>query len=906
MAYDSNGTFDSPAIDAEMRPMDESNQQQIDAAVQNRKTTDMPADELSVWLNGISDDIERSDRDKRLQHARKQIKAHQYLDGNFYGYVDNNLEWRERDRAADEVWYVDNQIYPYLRSALMELARTQTQVVVSPPPGASARLEAAAKFAQARVDTNRGRTYIARLSQTRNAYALLNGIVWVYTYMDFGCGRPEKTPILQKRETKGGDTVRLCANCYRVVPDPVDLDMGGDDEDSETPATQKAEGAGDDESKEPKPKCLHCGSTEYDEIDVGGESDTVIGYDEKNTGHNQWTCPNPVAVIVYMQASCVAETPYIKWKQPILRAVLEDQFPDYKIPGGGIESIELRYITDQTKAVPVGYGEGGLRASLMDGGSGGKELEPLEYQRHWLDYALYCNKTFKEDIDLGDGKTLKAGQKLGTMFKKGLYFSRVGTLILEIWDEDKNRKWTSSPYGLRPGSMYGTGSSIALSDQETLNDLETLKMANAWSNAVPREFVDPAYISELSADPSVPTTLKTSVVDGNIEGKAYHQAPAAPLSQEVYALSERRESALQNHIGALSGTGEGGLADTQAWGNTATALSIKRDLAVGRFAPDLELMADQIDREQAIQFCENEQEYYTEQQWKTIVGDYGQYGLQSFLKCDLRNDLLWTIAPGSFMPRSDAQQQAKFMAYAQLLPVLAQIQNPEVAAYAAEVFGMPEFLAGWATDRAAVARLITRFKALTQLFIGEFGDLPDPNIDDPASPAALIGKKINDYSQIPVDTFLDDHSAMIDALRDWRETDEGQNAPNVLLAAVAMRILLHQTAKTKQAQMGTRMAMAANQPAVDQQNQDVAAAQEAAQQSADQDKQDQAQQQGLTKIADLADAEANRNHQRQMQMDKFQHEKDMAPPPSIPGANMNQGAAASAPDQGSSAPPMTQ
>jgi hypothetical protein len=48
----------------------------------------------------------------------------------------------------DEVWYVDNQLYPYWRTALMELSRTQTEVIINPAVEGDDELEAAAKFAQ--------------------------------------------------------------------------------------------------------------------------------------------------------------------------------------------------------------------------------------------------------------------------------------------------------------------------------------------------------------------------------------------------------------------------------------------------------------------------------------------------------------------------------------------------------------------------------------------------------------------------------------------------------------------------------------------------------------------------------------------------------------------------------------
>jgi hypothetical protein len=77
----------------------------------------------------------------------------------------------------------------------------------------------------------------------------------------------------------------------------------------------------------------------------------------------------------------------------------------------------------------------------------------------------------------------------------------------------------------------------------------------------------------------------------------------------------------------------------------------------------------------------------------------------------------------------------------------------------------------------------------------EYGDLPSndlapfttPDGQPQPSPAKQVADRSTQYSQMPVDIFLDNHAALMDAYRDWRSTDDGQDASNVLLAAVANR-----------------------------------------------------------------------------------------------------------------------
>lgn len=863
--HSSHGTIaDAPKNGHSGMPLDEENKRQLES-LKHDSERHIVGDELSTFLKRVSDDIEGIDREKRMSLFRMQLKAHKYFDGNFFGYVDQNCEWRDVQREDGEVWYSDNDLYQNLRTALMELSRTQTEVIIT-SDSQSEEMQNVAKFAKARYDANRDRTFTAKLKQTENSYALLNGITFRYTYpqFDFKGSRQERVPKLAKREKSGStaEKTKLCANCARPVQSDTDL----------------KDILGAEYVEEQKPKC-QCGSDVFTEVEGFGEdSDVVIGYDDVARCQNAWIVPNPIGIIVSMQASDVTETAFIKWKQIILRSVLEEKFKGVNLPSTGTESVELRYITNQQASTP---GEG---FSDMEGGSGNtgdqidskNELETLEFHQIWLDYSVYCKKKFDQDMPLSNGKTLKAGQPLGSMFPDGLYYAKVGDVILDMWNEDKNRKWTSSPYGLRPGSMYGSGISIALADQELVNDMTRLKMANAWSNGVPREFVDPSIIPELSADPAIPTKVVANPSGQKIVGHAYDLAPATTLSAEVYAIIDTAKSSMQNKIGAMSGTGAGGLQDSQKWGDTATAISIKRDLAVGRFAPDLQLMADQLDRQQAYQFLENEQELNTPAQWEEIKGEYGDETLKLFLKCDLRRELNVTIQPGSYMPKSDAQVQSKLMAVAQILPAMLEAQNPELVAHAFEVFGLPERLGGWNADRAHADHVVRKFRTLCDQFIQQFGDIPTISLEDPQVLAAV--QLVQKYANMPVDVFLDNHQALTEAYRDIRSTDEGRDWSNLLTATVSQRVLEHKAGVVKQEAMMNRMAIEAQQPMREAQEAEEAKMLEANNVAAEEARAAEAEGaeiQAMDRMTEFNDRDEARNADLAKQTAQHEHEKDL-------------------------------
>jgi len=189
------------------------------------------------------------------------------------------------------------------------------------------------------------------------------------------------------------------------------------------------------------------------------------------------------------------------------------------------------------------------------------------------------------------------------------------------------------------------------------------------------------------------------------------------------------------------------------------------------------------------------------------------------------------------------------------------MQNPELMAYAFEKYGIPEHLGGWSSDRAHVDKVTGRFRQLADEFINQNGDAPDSDLENPMVLKAV--QLIDQYADIPVDLWLDNHEAIMDALKDWRTTDEGRGASNVLAAAVAFRMLQHKAATVKQAQMDAEAAMAVQQPMMEAQQ-----AQQQQAMAAQQDQQAQQQQQQLmaeagAKGIEVDQAEKQRVHEGQ-------------------------------------------
>jgi len=210
------------------------------------------------------------------------------------------------------------------------------------------------------------------------------------------------------------------------------------------------------------------------------------------------------------------------------------------------------------------------------------------------------------------------------------------------------------------------------------------------------------------------------------------------------------------------------------------------------------------------------------------------------------------------------------------LPALAQTQNPEIIAYATEVFGIPEYLGGWNSDRAHAGKVVKRFEALADLFIQQYGDAPTNDLNDPQ--VAEVAQKINDYAKLPVDVFLDNHMALEEAYKDWRTTDEGREASNVLVAAVALRCVQHKQGVAKQGEMTNRVGLAANAPMKEaaemeeQKAMELQAAQGEEQQAA---QDEQMQMQAIDRMTEYNDRDEDRRHEAELEGQRMAHEKDL-------------------------------
>lgn len=695
--------------------------------------------DLLKWLLTMWDKCESLNKSEHLDIKRNMVKARNYFDDRQYGTVNDQIQWVDYQKRPGEVNYTNNIYTGHILTAMMEMNRGKTEFTFSHVSPESRYGKLVAKVAEQRARTYRKRLFPALKTQQETLSLLLNGVAARYTY--FAHTEKDRVPVFGEQEYSGAGT-KVCSNCY---------------------AKMKGE------------ECEKCGSDEWTEIRSEGKAKVVSGYDEMSCGESDWISVDPLGLTFYLNAGTVKETPFLIWKQVILHEVLQAQYPDIDILEG-VEAIELKYQQEQLSAATSHLGN-----RQNNGGS--------EFNQGWFDLPLYKNYELKSDIKLRNGTILKAGTKLGEAFPLGLYIARNGNKILDLWSEDKNDKWTIAPYVIRPGTMIGAGTQLALSNQDIVNDLRNLEMASAMNDAFRKEFVNSQYIEpeNIPNDPTERAVVTNLPEGGRIRGTVIDTLEPSGLSGEVYNLEDRIAGAVQQQLGTFSGT-QVGAPDLKAVQETASGMAMWREMSVGRFSPMLAVKAECLEKEQLYQLLINDQKYLTPKQWEKIKGDYDAEAIKAFLKCDLRKELIIEVVPESYMPQSRSQLISDMMGYGRFLADSQIDPNSELGSYVAKQFNIPKNIVGFDAHYETAMGMIEAFKEVSEMIVSELGDIPSFDVEaDPV--AQQMAELVVMTANVPFAPMLDNLVAMEDAMKDWWAKDAGRYAPNVLKAAVNYRIM---------------------------------------------------------------------------------------------------------------------
>lgn len=805
--------------------------------------------ETAEWLRGLKTKYEKMNDSDWLNIKRQMLRARNYFDGRQYGTVNPQLQWVDYPKAAGEISYTAPTFQAHVQTAHTEMSKGNTQLSFSHVSGDSRRGSLISKIAESRFKAHKRKTFNSSKTDEENLNLLLSGVAMRYTFVE-DCKHGSKQPQFGEK-MMAGESAQVCSECYAPMEGGI---------------------------------CEHCGNDSTTELSSPEFSlKAIIGYDEVVGKESDWMAVDPIGCTWLLQAKTVRETPFLFWKQSFLTAVIQSKYPGVNIKEG-ITSPELMY-----KA----FGEAATPATQMFGSE--EATGKCELHFCWFDPAIYANYVPKEALKLRRGVVAPAGVPLGKTWPNGVMILFNGQAILDIAGEDKNKKWTITPYVTRIGTMIGAGTSSALDDQDTKNDLRNLHMQSIYNDAFRKEFIDPQYIDpdQIPTDPTERAVLRNSPQNGKIVGTAVDALPPSPLSPDAYAMEERIDGEMQMLMGTFSGT-QSGMPDLKAVQDTAAGMQMWREMTIGRFYPMLERRADCLDREQAYQFLENDQKYLSPEQWDKIKGDYSEEAVKEFLNCDLREELIIEVVPESFMPVTTSQKQSGLMGWSQFIADTQAPPDSELGGYAADLFNVPKKLVANDAYESMAHVAIDAFKEQCDAVISdpELGDVDNYDLEDPTT--RMLAELILAQANMPISFKMDNLSVIADTMKDWWATDEGRNSSNLLKATVLLRMEEIDGAAIAKMQDDQMKAMAAQAPMMQMQQQAAMAQQEQAnaanqaqmdaqgqqeQAKADaeaQKRQEETEAKAVEKTVDIEQAEAERTFQANEAQRQRDHEKEMA------------------------------
>jgi len=788
---------------AGLAPIDKDQQPNIERQEQEREQkADCP--ELIEYIKRTTDAIKKKRDAEWQQILNQQATCVAFFDNRQYGTAKDGV-FVDAKREPGDVRPTDNWYKINIEKLLTEFSHAIPDIQVrAANPGDSKKVEAA-KFAQSRINANRKRQLKAGFRQDEAQALLLKTITWRYVYYneaaeDAPLERRTRKVKRQYGQTRSIRACKLCGSPMKAVAQP--------------------EGA---EAAE-QYQCIRCGSTREKILEVGSrEAEVVDGYDEVQGGHICTRHVDPTMVRISLSARSVAQSSFLWYHQSIERHILENAYRDLKIKAGSRSDMSNadRYRLDAEGSASNAIGSFAQDAGGSEfEGQGGDQFEECPYDLFWIDYSVYARKTFPTPQRLRGGRVIPADTPLGEFFHNGLCVARNADQILDMYPENKNKKWLYCVYGRREHALHGSGTNALIGPQITRNDLKSYLLVNTYYNAAPRELIrDGCFTGNRLPAVNEAAIVKEVPDEKSMEGWAYQKSPGTPLPEQTMALYQSESGSMQEAAGTSSLSAEGAAPDIKALG-TATGVNAMRQLAVARMGPNL-LLLTEMEIEWSYLVLEHELHSFSDERFLSMAHNaitaevttgtvtYDLDGIKAFLECNPRQDFEIDAVPGSWMPRSDLDRQTSLANFLSLVKdLLAALPNhpltQELLALAARSYGITEIdFAGWtATEQVAQDR-IRAFAKTVAVFQKRNVRLPL---------ATLVEQVIISTPEAMIDNEMDQHGLFLQFYENWWASDEGRTAPLLLKAVIKAQHVLHRAGVVEKGVNKTKADLAIEAP----------------------------------------------------------------------------------------------
>lgn len=714
---------------------------------------------FNEFLNKIGDYATgQSNSPAMWERRRKAVTLRKYILGYFFGIYDKQKGFVSGKQEGDGI-YFDPQTPTAIDNLVASLIKTKPQKKCESRSG-DERIDKkeAARVAERLLQMDDDQDFTPKRQQREWKWNLLAaGETYRITHFNTnkqGCGIDEE--VFERKAIQQGEAITHCALCDAV---------------------------GSDESG----KCPQCGNPQLDEFQTRTATISVHkGSQYKQVGDVDWDVPDALEMTVIGETDDISEALIVMRDRMLPACVLEDAL--------GVSDLPMTDVPDSLS----------YKQLFADNSRESSEFAPMRlvhYQEFWVAPALVASYKFPKGSVLQGGE-IPEGTKGKDIFENGLYFSRTKKKVREVYPQAIGECLSHAANSLGEG-FHGQGEWDLIELQDQATEAKSMKMNSMLLDSTQPLLVREGYTDTENFENKFGLVVPVSQ-DFPLErdlNSLMTRVPAGRPPQEAYELGQEIKGEIQQREGTFSTNSDA--PDIKAMG-TATGIDAITEQAVGRRGPALQLYA-QMEIEQAYQKLELRQKYWCKKMYQLIAKELGGDAVKWFMGCNIRQDISITVVPGSWMPRTQTQQEEGLQKYlAVAAPILTAKGDPkaldDVLRKANELFGVGIDMDDMETQSIEAQIRLDRLRDVALFAEGQFGEFlyqPDGSISTEAITLAYrytaellkishipTDDAMDIFAMLPLDVMFDTHTEFEEAYTDWLRTADGRAASDFVRTLV--------------------------------------------------------------------------------------------------------------------------
>lgn len=705
--------------------------------------------DFKVFLNRIADfAASQANSPRQWDRRRKTIRLRKMLLGEYYGIYDKTRGWTNAKTEGDGI-YFDSTIPTTIKTLVAQLVKTKPKLKCETRTPDLIDKREAARLAEKLLDMDADNDFTPKRQQREWTWNLLAAgdsfRISYFNQQKDGKGVHEE--VYEPMEIAGGDEANFCALCGSTT-------------------------LSDDNN------CAQCGNPQVDSYKAVSSQITVKkGTAYKQIGDADYDVPDALEMTVIGDTDDIAGALIVRRERTIPRCVLMD-------------ALDVDSIPETDSPATLNYKQIFYHSDFKD--STMEEFRPAHYEELWVAPAVYAAYKLPKDTTTQGGDTFKAGTKISEMFPNGLFFSRIKETIYTLYPQAAT-ECVSHACNAISEDFHGQGEwdLIELGDQ--LTEAKSMKMNSLLMDSTSPLMIREGFVDTENFENKFGLIVPISQDAKEVPlGDLMARVPSAGMPEQAYELGEALKGEIQQSAGSFSTQSDA--PDIRAMG-TATGIAAISEQTLGRRGPAMQLYSQML-VDQAYQILEMRQKYWCQKMYASAAKDLGDNAIKWFMDCNIRQDIVISVIPESWMPQSDAQKQQGIRDFLQIAgQIVASIGDQDmlkdILRKANETLGanidFDDLLSESVEAQQRIDALCDVASFIEKAFPNDIFDQTggiDPNAIvlayvHTAEMLKIVHEPSDEddiFAKLPLDVMFDEHSEFEEAYTDWLRSSDGHAA----------------------------------------------------------------------------------------------------------------------------------